>query len=298
MPYLADLSDPVISRIVEHVGREHDLDVATEPIPVLSSRTATICKLPAPTGHYALKIRASTCFARDVFFYDRLHAHGIPSPRLYADGVHEGRPFLLYEWIDGHPTPDPHALGCAIGRTLARLHQIEVDGAGDWSAGAWSASSWADFIAANIETNFIGVLAASSESSEFRKRLTDALHTLVETCRVASPPMRLLHADVHPDNVIWTPAGQLFLIDPGWCLGGDTLLDISYMLLHPDAELLAGFRMGYGGFAELDQLRLQQYAVYHRAAKFLHFRAVGEHKAAQHRARILPLLGLADRELP
>lgn len=297
MTHLAELTDPVISRIVQDVAREHRLEVAADQIRVFTSRTATICKLPAASGHYALKIRASPRFDRDVFFYERLHEHGIAAPRVYAHGVHDGRAFLLYDWIEGgQAATDRHALGSAIGQTLALVHQIEVDGAGDWSAGAWSATRWEDFLAANVETNFIAAINASNESSEFCKRLSDALHALVETCRAAKITARLLHGDVHPDNVIWTPAGQALLIDPGWCLGGDTLLDVSYMLLHRDseAELLAGFREGYGGFEHLDQVRLEQYAVYHHAAKLLHFRAVGnELVAEQHRARLLPLLGLA-----
>lgn len=195
-----------------------------------------------------------------MFFYETAREHGLPVPRLLGHGSVDGWSWLLREWCDGDAgVRDARALGCHLGETLGQLHAIPVGGVGTLRAGRWQATNWGRFTADTVDRYFRDAPGAARE----------AMARHVKACRAFVGP-RLLHSDVGLDNLVWQGDRVTALIDPGWCIGGDPLLDVSYVELSRDPEFVDGFRAGYPGYDGLDAARLRDYAVYHHVAKLLH----------------------------
>jgi serine/threonine-protein kinase len=88
------------------------------------------CVRPGPRGHLAAAFRREATVLR--------HLDGTSNPALLAEGTHEGRPYLLLEWVAGvnaavaaeelrrpetaDASPKLLALGCAIAEAYAWLH--------------------------------------------------------------------------------------------------------------------------------------------------------------------------------
>jgi aminoglycoside phosphotransferase (APT) family kinase protein len=178
------------------------------------------------------------------------------------------------DWIDGDALDevdnDGFSAGQKLGDLLHRLHQIRVSGVGLIRNGAWEASDFGSFIAENVQRFSMLPIQELLEIQDLRSGVLRELSVFVERCRDARIEPRLLHGDIGLDNIIRQGADAIVLIDPGWCIGGDPLLDVSYFLvLTGDPAVSAGFRDGYLGYDALDCERLRSWTIYHHVAKLL-----------------------------
>ena len=265
-----------ISQILDQINQQHDLHLTLDQAQLIESRTALVCRILTPSNVYGLKITAATDFENEVFFYHTLRDHNLPAPRVYATNQVDGWSYLLSDWVAGDDRlSSPLQLGQQIGQVLERVHQIAVPGVGRMHHQKWEGTDWGPFITENVET-FSRQLPELDEPAEWIDSVQAGLATFVERCQQAHIQPRLLHSDVAIDNVIWQGDRLMALIDPGWCIGGDPLLDVSYvLLLMTDMRLIDGFRRGYAHYDQLDQERLHSYQVYHHVAKLMHCAQTG-----------------------
>ena len=265
------LSYRSICQILDQIAQEYHLQLTLDQARFVESRTALVCRIPTPSHVYGLKISAGASFENEMFFYQSLRDHSLPAPRVYTSNQIEGWSYLLIDWIDADTAcSNLFDLGQQIGQVLCRVHEIAVPGVGRMQHQVWEGTDWGQFITENVD-HFLRRLPELDATDKMIKLAQAGLTTLVDHCQQAQPEPRLLHSDVAIDNVIWQGDRLMVLLDPGWCIGGDPLLDVSYVLLPTtDQRLVAGFRSGYAYYDQLDQEHLDRYQVYHHVAKLMH----------------------------
>ena len=135
----------------------------------------------------------------------------------------------LLEWLEGRVEPpyDQAGVVADLGRVTARLHR---------SGAGLRLPAWFDRPSWNADDLFERGLAATSPLA--RDRLTTAQRRLLrDVGEVVAAGMgrygdrrQLIHADLHRENVVLTPAGTVGLIDFDDCGFGDPGLDIATLL--------------------------------------------------------------------
>ncbi len=227
-------------------------------------------------------MRRDDPFDTEAFWHGLMRSRSLPTARLHVHGRLGPWNYALFDWLQGDgEVADGASLGHAIGQALSRMHDVPVDGVGTVRSGAWESAGWGSFIEDNVQRFFSPRLKELSDERFPVSRVERSLDALVAQCHDIRVAPRLLHGDLGLDNVICSGGTLVGLIDPGWCIGGDPLLDVSYVLtLVSNASILDGFRAGYRGYADLDRPRLASYAAYHHAAKLLHWLDEGARERA------------------
>lgn len=186
----------------------------------------------------------------------------VPAPRVLLadpDGAVAGRPALVVELMPGTPAdrvppggPDQDlAIGRALGRTAAALHQLTLAGPGFFASAAldtdpmWSdQGGGADLLAYVDQT-----LTSPAVHGLDRGRL-DAWRALVAAAAPLVDPLVtdsvLVHSDFNPKNILVAPAGG------GWAVTG--VLDWEFALAGSPAfdlgNLLRYAHTGPPGYAD------------------------------------------------
>ena len=192
----------------------------------------------------------------------------VPAPLLSTPGALietvEGFNFSLLRWIDAEPLgresqlldrAGAEATMVELGRQMARLHQ---------AAAAWTPP--ADFD--RPVWDFEGLVGENPLWGRFwdRPELSAKQADLLARARdlgaarlqALAPPLRLIHADLIPDNVMRGADGSLHLIDFDDCCWGfrefDLATTISRLERSPDPEpLIEALLAGYGALEPIDR---------------------------------------------
>jgi Ser/Thr protein kinase RdoA (MazF antagonist) len=188
-------------------------------------------------------IEAELAFAR------RAAAAGVRLPASHPDrrGRHllaapGGRWLRLYDWVDLRPVDlTAQATPGELGMLFARLHRCApaaaVEPPDPWYNDVPAVHVWAD---------------AAASGAVWAARLADRVATLPELCAAVAPAdpdgLIVCHRDLHPENVLTDPAGELVVVDwdnfgpaaPGRELA-QALFD--WFCDGPDADLAAMGRM-------------------------------------------------------
>ncbi len=263
---------------------------------MLSSREGRLYRLRFEACDLALKVHDDEQrLEHELFFFGSLRGSRVPVPRVWAsrlagDPAHS--PWLLRDWVAGDQAArDDAALGRQLGALVRALHAVPVEGAGGRAGAAWLHLDWAAFVRAEMEA-VPAQVDALPEPAPVRARYREVIQRAFAAARALGGPCALLHGDLGIDNVVIHDGDVRGLIDPGWCLGGHPLMDVSYFLIAtPSRELLReGFLTGYGeipGGAALDL-----FCAYQLLGKLIHFAATGSvEKYATRRAQLEELLG-------
>lgn len=192
----------------------------------------------------------------------------VPAPLLSAPGALveavDGFNFSLLRWIDAEPLgresklvrrAGAEATMVELGRQMARLHRA----AADWTPPAdFDRPAW-DFEGLLGEQPLWGRFWDRPElSAEQADLLTRARDLGAERLRALSPLLRLIHADLIPDNVMRGADGSLHLIDFDDCCWGfrefDLATTISRLERSADHEpLIEALLAGYEALEPIDR---------------------------------------------
>ncbi|GAA0953616.1 hypothetical protein GCM10009554_58220 [Kribbella koreensis] len=120
------------------------------------------------------------------------------------------RLFRVYRWIDHRPLRPDDDLTDWIGRTMARIHQLEpMVGVGlpDWWRGpVWPRTYWEEWIdeAQHLDRPW------SSLARERLAGVLDLSNRIAELCEVAPDPVTT-HGDFKTHNLLMTPTGPVLI---------------------------------------------------------------------------------------
>jgi len=192
----------------------------------------------------------------------------VPTPLLSVRGAlvetMDGFNFSLLDWIDAEPLGQEskliHRAGAEaamveLGRQMARLHRA----AAAWTPPAdFDRPAW-DFEGLLGEQPLWGRFWDQPElSADQADLLIRARDLSAERLRALAPPLRLIHADLIPDNVMRGADGCLHLIDFDDCCWGfrefDLATTISRLERSPDPEpLIEALLAGYEALEPIDR---------------------------------------------
>ncbi|MGD9960897.1 phosphotransferase enzyme family protein [Nocardioides sp.] len=184
--------------------------------PVAAGRLGQVWLLTTPQGRYAVKepfFPVSATDARaDAAFQDVVRAAGVPMPAVVRTPGGEvlapvgGAQVRLYEYVDvlpGTPRLDP----VAVGRLLARLHQVVV-------SAATPVDAWHTDPVGRVGWERL-VRELSRAGAPFATRLDRLVPDLLAVEALLTPPAaaQLCHCDLWSDNLVSTPTGELMVLD-------------------------------------------------------------------------------------
>jgi len=211
-----------------------------------------VCRVATSTGSFAVKAdgQAAT-FTLEAQAALHLKALGFPVEEPVA--LEEGPPALLVlPWIGGEgltsSSPKVHAI--RAGQVLARLHlhtghrpPPEHQSWGQWMGG-WTQHAlhyW-------VQTG-----RAPQDAADQVSRWFDRLRPLFE-----GRGEQLILFDGRPEHFIWTPSGDVHLIDVAELRSGDGVMDLALMALHVPTQWPQVLQ-GYGVLGEVGQVLLPFY---------------------------------------
>lgn len=175
------------------------------------------------TVRLALASRTKEKLLAETGVLSFVNRSNFPAPRLKTTLTGEtvfewqpGRWGYALEFVEGNHPPKPESLSpgpmldraslVELGRLLGQLHKLDLveDRAQDWSA-SWleevpTAIEWAEQAAQHPEW--------AGQAAEIWATLRD-----LPLAELKALPRVLVHTDAHEGNLVWTPPGELVLLD-------------------------------------------------------------------------------------
>jgi aminoglycoside phosphotransferase (APT) family kinase protein len=229
---------------------------------------------------FALKLYDEGYF-NNAYFYQALATRPVPVPAIHAcgdSGELVGKPWILMDWVEGdQQITDLGAVGKQVGQMLREIHAVPVDGAGGRGANAWEFPDWHTLveIQAGRDRAEISRFVDAELNKAFYLAIVDEF---VRLGRRQPNQSFLLHGDLGLDNMIIDNNRVVALIDAGWFVGGNPLMDVSYLMNSRLGENdgMLGFCEGYGvagldGRHDVSILRM-----YHWLGKLMYFSSTGQ----------------------
>jgi homoserine kinase type II len=240
---------------VAEIARRYGLGAPAACVPLATGTINSNFRLETGGGPIFLRVNEGKTLdevAYEAELVEHLAARGVPTPRPLV--TLEGRPYAavgdklltLFAWVSGsHVDPPRPTEARAAGEALARLH---VAGAG------FPRRRESRYAPARILERAAGLLARAELPAEVARVLGEVLPALGEL-----PPSArgVIHGDLFPDNVLFSPAGPL-LLDFEQASDGLLAYDLAVCLLSwcwdgdLRRDLMAAMRAGYEAVAPVD----------------------------------------------
>lgn len=254
-------------------------------------RAGELFRLRLGDRYFALKLYADG-YDNDLYLYRALATMPIPVPTIHAfddSRVLVDKPWILMDWVEGdRQISDRRAVGEQLGRILRAIHAIPVDGAGGRGPTTWQFPDWHTLI--DVQTRrdraAIDQLADSEPNKAFYRAI---VNEVVHLGTLQPNQSFLLHGDLGPDNIVVHNNRIVAFIDAGWCIGGNPLMDMSYLMNSrlSEGEGMAGLLEGYG-VADLDRHHdTRVFRLYQWIGKLIHFNATGQQAHYEQRRQML-----------
>jgi aminoglycoside phosphotransferase (APT) family kinase protein len=166
-----------------------------------------------------------------------------------------------------------------------RDHAIPVEEAGGRTAQGWEFTTWHDLVEidAGRDREKIARFIDSDENKQLFLAIVDEF---VRLARLQPTRPFLLHGDLGLDNMVIHDNRVVGLIDSGWFIGGNPLLDVSYLMNHVRigaGEAKRGFFEGYGAADLEGRYDLMVFRVYHHLGKLIYLSAIGAREKYEQR---------------
>ena len=246
MAQFTRLDPPLVARIAARYGLAVH---ATSPL--AAGTINSNYRLDTDRGRVFLRVNEGAAegdVAWEAALVDFLAARAVPTPRPLAttDGASyaavDGVLVTLFPWVDAvHHDPPAPSDCAAVGRALRRLHEA---GAG------FPAPRPSRYAMDRIALRVDGLVAAAPP--EVAVAVVDARRELDALAGWRPPSDGIIHGDLFPDNVLFTPAGAT-LLDFEQASAGSFVYDLAVVLLSwcwSDgafvAERVAALVAGYG----------------------------------------------------
>lgn len=187
--------------------------------------------------------------------YDTLAVHDYEGGDDFAFQVIEKLPdTAIKKWLETHPD-DETVLLPEIGKAMARLHQIKVDGFGAFDNEKAKSGelvglhqTFAEAVRAGLPFN-LDVLTKESILTDEQSQAITALFS-DENLLLDVPQAVLVHNDFADWNLLTDGKEVTGILDWDECVGGDPVSDIACWSTFFDPERLKGFLDGYWQIAE------------------------------------------------
>ena len=206
---------PLTSDDVAALLAQYDIGAATSCEGIAEGVENTNYKLTTASGRYILTIFEKRVAETDLPFFmavmERLAARGFPAPKPIAtrDGALlsriKGKPAAIISFLDGIWPRQVELHHCApVGEALARMHVALSDFAG-LRPNALSLGGWETLLAPRMD-----------EVEKLRPGLAELVRKDMMAVRTAwrnDLPRGVIHADLFPDNALFTDGALTGVID-------------------------------------------------------------------------------------
>jgi Ser/Thr protein kinase RdoA (MazF antagonist) len=259
-------------------------------------------KLTAASGEcFALRINVNSQrtlpnLKAEIFWVEQLaHVEGlkVPAPVKNASGEYISKAWhpllerelfaVLFTWLEGEELGDEptEEMMRATGRAVARMHIASSET--QLPAGAELATV-DDMFWGNTD----GISRSEQLTAEDRATLARAIERIESTTKAmyARNKPQLLHADVHPWNVMWHD-GDVAVFDFDDCVIGIPAQDIAVTLYYNDtAEQDAAFLAGYQEIAPLPDYTEEEMQILRLQRRIFLLSYILETENPEHRAMV------------
>ena len=206
---------PLTSEDVAALLAQYDIGAAISCEGIAEGVENTNYKLTTASGRYILTIFEKRVAEADLPFFmgvmERLAARGFPAPKPIAnrDGALlsriKGKPAAIISFLDGIWPRQVELHHCApVGEALARMHVALSDFAGT-RPNALSLGGWETLLAPRMD-----------EAEKLRPGLAELVRKDMVAVRMAwrnDLPRGVIHADLFPDNALFTDGALTGVID-------------------------------------------------------------------------------------
>lgn len=262
----------VLSRLGDYTAIiVRSLNMRPSAVRLLAQTQAyVLVRISTPGEHVVLRIAPEGDLAGEVYFGRMMVAQHLPAARIiHYDLTCTLVPFCfaLESYMGGISAAQIsedyllRALARQVGRALRRMHRVEAHGWGRPNpANRWITSDW-HTILAQLHTR---LAPPPTDELVFGETERAAIATLLEHPLLECTTPRLMHGALGPSAVRCTIGDHVqleALLDPGYVVGGDGLLDLAFGIdpAYPQAWRM-GLMEGYAVLTPLnatDQARLR-----------------------------------------
>jgi len=259
-------------------------------------------KVTAASGeHYALRINVNSQrtlpnLKAEIFWVEQLaHVEGlmVPTPVKNASGEYISKAWhpmlerdlfaVLFTWLEGEELGDEptEEMMRATGRAVARMHIASRET--QLPAGAELATV-DDMFWGNTDS----ITPSDQLTAEDKATLAGAIERIESTTKAmyARTTTQLLHADVHPWNVMWHD-GDVAVFDFDDCVIGIPAQDIAVTLYYNDTpEQDAAFLAGYQEIAPLPDYTEEEMQILRLQRRIFLLSYILETENPEHRAML------------
>lgn len=169
----------------------------------------------------------------------QLTKYGIPHAKtLYYSRENTYFPYglMISEYVEGKNGIDAILEGDVpfeefhekLAHLLAQIHAIEIKNFGQVNHGAGQFENYIDYRIKKLPSRLDQITEDKDFDTTMTKRIEDAVRKTLEPIEAKLKPV-LVHGDPTPDNTIYTPDGQIILIDWDGALADIWLWDYAWM---------------------------------------------------------------------